>query len=169
VLARPSAIGNYQLSKQMLSLAVVRGRGVLYQREISSEATRRRELQLLDDVRVLHATRTNAPLSTTGFTIQRRSWRVRCWWRCRTTRILPCQKLSARAAEWQSILYHQRPAPQRGRLALLPIHGLPTPSTVIVTTMTGRLLRIYRTILLRITRQFTRRRATSIRRLFVGS
>ena len=60
------AIGNYQLSKQMLSLAVVRGHGVLYQREVASEATRRRELRLLDEVRVLHTTKTSA---------SRRSWR----------------------------------------------------------------------------------------------
>ena len=60
------AIGNYRLSKKMLSLAVVRERGVLYQRELAFEATRRRELKLLDDVRVLHATRTG---------VARRSWR----------------------------------------------------------------------------------------------
>ena len=69
------AIGNYQLSKQMLSLAVVRGRGGLNQSELCHEATRRRELNLLDDVRVLSATRTSAPSSSTGRSRASRSWR----------------------------------------------------------------------------------------------
>ena len=69
------AIGNYQLSKQMLSLAVVRERGGLNQRELCHEATRRRELSLLDDVRVLSATRTSAPSSSTGCLRANRSWR----------------------------------------------------------------------------------------------
>ena len=50
------AIGNYQLSKQMLSLLAVRTRGGLALREVAHEATRRRELHLLDAVRVLHRT-----------------------------------------------------------------------------------------------------------------
>ena len=69
------AIGNYQLSKQMLSLAVVRERGGLNQSELCHEATRRRELNLLDDVRVLSATRTSAPSSSTGRSRASRSWR----------------------------------------------------------------------------------------------
>ena len=52
------AIGNYQLSKQMLSLLAVRTRGGLALREVAHEATRRRELYLLDAVRVLHRTST---------------------------------------------------------------------------------------------------------------
>ena len=69
------AIGNYQLSKQMLSLAVVHELGGLYQSELCHEATRRRELNLLDDVRVLSATRTSAPSSSTGRSRASRSWR----------------------------------------------------------------------------------------------
>jgi hypothetical protein len=49
------ALGNYRLSKQMLSLLVTgKSRGGIYQYELAQAATRRRELGLLDEVLVLH-------------------------------------------------------------------------------------------------------------------
>jgi hypothetical protein len=49
------SIGNYQLSKQMLSLVSFHCRGGLRQHEIAHEATRRRELNVSDDVLALHS------------------------------------------------------------------------------------------------------------------